>query len=201
MTDWSEPAESQPDPARLKEIADRQGGYFTTAQALRAGYRVSDVGDRIVDGSWLRVERDLFRLPGSRETDLDEFVKWCTWFGTGAAVSHQSAAELYGLGHLYPRFIHISTVLAPPSPTRALALHRRSLSADDCEQLGAVRITTPVRTALDLAAGGISQELLDEVVADGVVIGRFTGDALHDACHHAPPEVVRRIEHALAACT
>ncbi|EOM76670.1 hypothetical protein DW322_19740 [Rhodococcus rhodnii] len=202
MTDSHDESRGDADTrAALVRVAADQAGFFTTAQALDAGYASTDLGDRILDGTWRRIDRDLYRLAGHPTSDLDEYAKWCAWFGGGAVVSHQSAAELYGLGHLYPRFIHLSTVLTPPSPTTALALHRRALAPEECQRLGGIRLTTPVRTVLDLAGGGISQELLDEVVGDGVAIARFRPDELQAAVATGAADVARRIEHALAACT
>ncbi|MEV0948005.1 type IV toxin-antitoxin system AbiEi family antitoxin domain-containing protein [Rhodococcus sp. NPDC049939] len=205
MSGWLAP---RPDDSERESVGEEitraarsQAGYFTTGQALRLGFSVADISDQVADGAWVKVERDLYRLKDHPRSDFEEFAKWCTWFGSAAAVSHQSAAELHGLGHLYPRFIHLSTVLSPPSPTQQLALHRHSLSSEDCEQVGPLRITTPKRTALDLAAGGISQELLDEVVADGVAIDRLNANALYGECGSLPVQVAQRIEHALAACT
>ncbi|NLE78924.1 MAG: hypothetical protein GX610_04960 [Rhodococcus sp.] len=203
MTGWTGPHADSGDSGAeqsLQELAAAQAGFFTAAQALQVGYSTEMLGTQVVRGSWIKVERDLFRAADAPHTDFEAFAKWCTWFGTAAAVSHQSAAELHGLGHLYPRFIHFSTVMAPPSPTRELALHRRSVRAQDCEKIGPLRITTPQRTALDLAAGGISQELLDEVVADGVAIGRLDAHALHEESATCEAPVAQRIERALATC-
>lgn len=204
MTGWTNPRTESGDSGAeqsLQELAASQAGFFTAAQALQVGFSTEMLGTQVVRGTWIKVERDLFRAADAPHTDFEAFAKWCTWFGTAAAVSHQSAAELHGLGHLYPRFLHFSTVMAPPTPTRELALHHRSVGARDCEQIGPLRITTPQRTALDLAAGGISQELLDEVVADGVAIGRIDAHALHDESLAGQPPVAERIAHALAACT
>ncbi|MDH6286664.1 type IV toxin-antitoxin system AbiEi family antitoxin domain-containing protein [Rhodococcus sp. NM-2] len=205
MSGWLAPRPGDPEREgvgeELTRVATAQAGFFTTAQVLRLGFAADEIDERVADGSWVKVERDLFRLKDCPHSDLEEFAKWCTWFGAAAAVSHQSAAELHGLGHLYPRFIHLSTVLSPPSPTQQLALHRRSLRPEDCEQVGPLRITTPLCTALDLAASGISQELLDEVVADGVAIGRLNARALHGECGSLPAQVAQRVEHALATCT
>ncbi|AOW93234.1 hypothetical protein BFN03_12845 [Rhodococcus sp. WMMA185] len=205
MPGWLAPRSGDPEREGVVEELTRaamaQAGYFTTTQVLRLGFAASDIGEHLADGSWVKIERDLFRLRDCPRSDLEEFAKWCTWFGAAAAVSHQSAAELHGLGHLYPRFIHLSTVLSPPSPTQQLALHRRSLGPEEVEQVGPLRITTPKRTALDLAASGISQELLDEVVADGVAIGRLSASALQRECGSLPGQVAQRVERALAACT
>lgn len=205
MTGWLAPRPGGPERdgvgEELTRLATAQAGFFTTAQALRLGFTAEEIGENVLDGSWTKVERDLFRVKDCPHSDLEEFAKWCTWFGAAAAVSHQSAAELHGLGHLYPRFIHLSTVMSPPSPTQQLALHRRSLRDEDCEQVGALRITTPTCTVLDLASSGISQELLDEVVSDGVAIRRLDVAEVKGKCGSLPVQVAKRVEHALATCT
>ncbi|WP_305092550.1 hypothetical protein [Prescottella sp. R16] len=183
----------------LRRLAFRQAGYFTTGQALRLGCTTEDIGGRLAEGSWLRIERDLFRLASFPRTDLEEYAKWCAWFEGNAVVSHQSAAELHGLGHLHPSFVHLTTPGSAPAPTRRLALHRRRLRDEDCERAGPLRITTPLCTALDLASGGIAQDLFDEVVGDGVAIGRIDPDELRAAAELQPQQIVDRIERALGA--
>ncbi len=74
--------------------------------------------------------------------------------------------------------MHLSTQATAPAPTRRLALHRRELRAQDYEVVGTFGITTPLCTALDLATGGIAQDLFDEVVCDGVAIGRIDPEKL-----------------------
>ncbi|WP_257233218.1 hypothetical protein [Rhodococcus qingshengii] len=140
-----------------------------------------------------------FRLERVRHTALDEFAKWCTWFAGSATVSHYSAADLHGLGHLQPRFIHLSVAHPLAAPTRQVALHRLPLADDECEQIGPIRITTPLRTVHDLASGGISQVLLNEVVADAVAIGRLDAHELYLSCENASVDVAVRVELALAA--
>lgn len=199
MAGWTDPRR-EPTPeagADLRRLALRQAGYFTTGQVLRLGCTAEDIGGRLAEGSWLRIERDLFRLASFPRSDLEEYAKWCAWFEGAAVVSHQSAAELHGLGHLHPSFVHLSTQASAPAPTRRLALHRRELRAEDYELAGTFGITTPLCTALDLAAGGIAQDLFDEVVGDGIAIGRIDPDKLRAECIGRPQQVAERIEHAL----
>ncbi|NKS98801.1 hypothetical protein GS498_20695 [Rhodococcus hoagii] len=202
MAGWTDPRrEPTPDTGEdLRRLALRQAGYFTTGQALRLGCTTEDIGGRLAEGSWLRIERDLFRLASFPRSDLEEFAKWCAWFEGAAVVSHQSAAELHALGHLHPSFVHLSTPATAPAPTRRLALHRRELRAQDYEVVGTFGITTPLCTALDLATGGIAQDLFDEVVCDGVAIGRIDPEKLRAECIGRPQQVAERIEHALGAC-
>lgn len=188
-----------PDYEALEQLALRQCGFVATDQASALGLTAGDVNSLLESGTWISDCPGLFRLDSVRHTALDEFAKWCTWFADRATVSHYSAAELHGLGHLQPRFLHFSTEMPITAPVRQLALHRCILTESECEQIGPIRITTPVRTVLDLAAGGISQELLDEVVSDGLAIGRLDARELYLSCENAAIDVAVRVELALVA--
>ena len=119
---------------------------------LRTGFGLALMEEMTESGTWTCECRGLFRLERVRHTALDEFAKWCTWFAGSATVSHYSAADLHGLGHLQPRFIHLSVAHPLAAPTRQVALHRLPLADDECEQIGPIRITTPLRTVHDLAS-------------------------------------------------
>ncbi|AOD20457.1 hypothetical protein IM25_01360 [Rhodococcus sp. p52] len=183
----------------LRRLAATQAGFFTARQAVGHGIAAHDFAERIEAGLWIRVETELFRLSDSPRTKFDEFAQWCTWYEGGAVVSHQSAADLHGMGHLQPRFLHLSTPDQRTVPSNRLALHHRTLAEEDCEVVGAFRITTPARTAVDLAAGGVSQEVLDELVGDAIALGRVDSDQLHAAVANQPAAVADRIELALLA--
>ncbi|MGC0365508.1 putative transcriptional regulator of viral defense system [Rhodococcus sp. 27YEA15] len=183
----------------LESLAACQCGFVTVRQAEALGFGQSMLVELTESGSWTCDRRGLFRWARVRRTELDDFAKWCTWFGGTATVSHYSAADLHGLGHLGPRFVHLSVATAVPSPARQVALHRSPLGQGEFEQIGPIRITTPLRTVHDLAAGGISQELLNEVVADGVAIGRLDTHEIRASCASACHEVAVRVESALAA--
>lgn len=188
-----------PDYQGLEQLALRQCGFVTMAQASALALRTVDVDGLLESGTWMSDCPGLLRWDGVRRTALDEFAKWCTWFAGKATISHYSAAELHGLGHMNPRFLHLSVAGPASAPTRQLALHRRSLDESDCEQVGPIRITTPVRTVLDIASGGISQDLLNEVVSDGVAIGRVDPHELYISCENASADIAVRVELALAA--
>lgn len=181
----------------LRRLAVVQAGYFTARQAVGHGIGTDGFHERIEAGLWVRVDADLFRMSDSPQTKFDEFARWCAWYEGTAVVSHQSAADLHGMGHLQPRFLHLSTVDQRTVPSNRLALHHRALSEKDCEVAGCFRVTTPARTAVDLAAGGVSQEVLDELVGDALALGRVDSDELHAAVDGQPAAVADRIELAL----
>ena len=176
--------------------AREQDGYFTAAQARAVGFSVADVGAAIVAGSWVPVEPGLYRLTQWRSTDLEEVARCCVWFDD-AVVSHQSAAELHGLGSLHPQFLHVTALTEMYHRMDRVAVHRSALAFSDCEHTGSFRITTPLRTVLDLAGGGVSQWVLDEVVGDGFAIGRLDRGALEAALTGCSAHVNQRIGRAL----
>ncbi|NQE65684.1 hypothetical protein NG2371_00123 [Nocardia gamkensis] len=140
----------------------------------------------------------MLRLAGWPEGPLDEYAMWAAWFDGAAVVSHQSAAELHGLGSLGPRFLHLSVRAGRPPVTPRLAVVRRSLAGADVESAGPFLVTTPVRTVLDLAEGDIGQAALNEVVADAVAIDRCAGREITDAGARLSPRAARRVYQALA---
>jgi predicted transcriptional regulator of viral defense system len=201
MTGWADSesgASGQVDPdSQLRQLAVAQAGYFTARQATGNGIGTDGFRARIEAGLWIRIDTELFRMSDSPQTKFDEFARWCAWYEGAAVVSHQSAADLHGMGHLQPRFLHLSTLDQRTVPSNRLALHHRVLSDRDCEVVGCFRVTTPARTAVDLAAGGVSQEVLDELVGDAITLGRVDSDELHAAVAGEPATVADRIALAL----
>ncbi|GGF95578.1 hypothetical protein GCM10007304_06810 [Rhodococcoides trifolii] len=180
-------------------MVSEQDGYFTTAQAAHSGYSAMAIATRVDDGVWDRVESDLLRIGGWPHNELEEYAKWCAWLGTGAVISHQSATELHCLGNLHPQFVHVRVSGTARAHDRRLAVHRGRLDGRDIEYTGSFRITTPICTTLDLAAGGISQFTLDEVVGDGLVLGRLDADELFARALESGARVAERIELALSS--
>ncbi|MEU2041555.1 hypothetical protein [Nocardia niwae] len=181
----------------LRRWAGRHAGFFTTRQVLRTGCGAR-VRVALGDGSVTRAGIGMLRLAGWPEGPLDEYAMWTAWFDGAAAVSHQSAAELHGLGSLRPRFLHLSVRTGRPPVTPRLAVVRRSLAGADVESTGPFLVTTPVRTVLDLAEADIGQAALNEVVADAVAIHRCAGEEITDAGARLSPRAARRVYQALA---
>lgn len=183
----------------LETLAVRQCGFVTAMQASDLGFDGHRMDRMTESGTWTCDCRGLFRLDRVRRTPLDEFAKWSMWFDGRATVSHYSAADLYGLGHVHPRFLHFSVAERIGAPSRRIALHRHPIPDTACEQIGPIRITTPLRTVHDLAAGGVAQVVLNEMVADAVAIGRLDARALYLSCADATDDVAVRVQLALAA--
>ncbi|WP_227997266.1 hypothetical protein [Nocardia australiensis] len=181
----------------LRRLAGRHAGFFTIGQVTRTGCEVR-VRAGLADGSVTRAGVGLLRLGEWVEGPLDEYAMWAAWFDGAVAVSHQSAAELHGLGRLGPRFLHLSVGAGRPPVTPRLVVLRRRLAGTDVESAGSFLVTTPVRTVLDLAEADIGQSALDEVVGDAVAIHRCAIEGIRSASGYLPPHAAARIDRALA---
>ncbi|WP_054815931.1 type IV toxin-antitoxin system AbiEi family antitoxin [Nocardia arizonensis] len=182
----------------LRRLAGRHAGFFTTRQVLRTGCETR-VRAGLGEGTVTRAGVGLLRLAEWPAGPLDEYAMWAAWFDGAAAVSHQSAAELHGIGRLRPHFLHISVSKGRPPVTPRLVVLRRSLAGIDVESAGPFLVTTPVRTVLDLAESEIGQNALDEVVADAVAIDRCAGEEIRSAGSRSDARAAARIERALTA--
>lgn len=92
----------------LHVIARRQAGIVTRQQARRAGMTDSAIRQRVLSGRWQRLFPGVFACfsgPVSRPAQLWAAV---LFGGPGALLSHETAAELYGLAPEPVATVHIS---------------------------------------------------------------------------------------------
>src|SRR5215469_15042398 len=101
-------------PPELLELAHHQCGVISRDQILLSGLSRGVIGSRLRRGSW----RQMF--PGTYAAFSGEVSRKATlwaavlYAGRGAVLSHQSAAELWGLADTPSSLIH----LAVPSDRR-----------------------------------------------------------------------------------
>src|SRR6476646_1117741 len=137
-----------------EDVARRQGGYLTARQARAAGCSAAELRAALARADLVQVHRSLLRLAYWPAGPFDEYAKWCAWFEGAATVSHQSAAQLHGLGRLRPRLLHLSAPTGAPVGVAEVAVRRAALAPIDVEPAGTFYVTTPIRTILDLADCG-----------------------------------------------
>jgi predicted transcriptional regulator of viral defense system len=158
----------------LLSRALEQGGYFTARQAREAGYNYQHLDYHVSTGSFERVEHGLYRLATLPPGDNDELVRLSLWSRNQkdepqAVVSHESALVLHDLTELLPAEVHLTV---PPkfrkSPPAGCVLHKATLAPAETEARAGFRVTSPLRTLLDVAAGEVGQEQLDKAVAEAL---------------------------------
>lgn len=182
----------------LNALAYQQSGYFSAAQAREIGYSYQAQKHHADAGNWTRIDHGLFRLPGWPTNPDDEYVRWTLWSRGKGIISHDSALRVHGLSDLDPAQIHLTV---PPGFRRTddhVVPHRGSVPASDLERRAGYTVTTPLRTLVDIAAGDLSQEIVDAAVADALREGLVTRRRLLRRTADAAARPALRMERALA---
>jgi predicted transcriptional regulator of viral defense system len=188
---------------QLHQIAVAQGGYFTAVQARQAGYAYSQQYFHVARGNWLRIERGLFRLRDFPSTDREDLIRWSLWSRNQqgvpqAIVSHETALAVHELSDVMPARVHLTVPRRFRKNVPAgCVLHRASLAPDDVEARVGYRLTTPLRTLLDVADSPLSQEHLDVAVRGALQRGLVRRGVL--ATVPCSPVARRRLSRALTA--
>jgi len=165
---------------RLYEIASSQQGYFTTKQAIAAGYADNTHPFHVKTGNWIREYRGIYRLARYPQTERPDLVLWSLWSRNRddepqGVYSHQTALSIYELSDIMPPKLHITV---PPGFRRnsaipkVLVLHRARLHKDEIESMQGFRVTRPLRTISDLILeGSVSPDILTQAVAEALKRG------------------------------
>lgn len=170
----------------LYAVAATQGGYFTARQAREAGYSYSDQSYHVARDNWERVKRGIFRLreyPSSEREDLILFSLMTHDRNNQpqAVFSHETALSFHELGDANPRNFELTV---PPHFRRRLPsnfyIHYDVLTPADWNEYDGFRVTTPLRTLIDVADSA-SWPFLDSAVRDAIRTGAVTRSELLEA--------------------
>jgi len=160
-------------PVECRELLEVQRGVISRKQAIGCGLTGATVDRLARTGRWLVVQRGVYSVAGTaagyaarsadRSADLSaslsadlsrEAMLWAATLrvGPGAALSHQTAAELNGLYDEPSSLVHVSVPeprhIAPP---RGIVLHRSSHIAEATQPNLLPPRTRIEHTTLDLA--------------------------------------------------
>jgi predicted transcriptional regulator of viral defense system len=185
---------------RLFDVADQQAGYFTARQALEAGYDYPLQHYHRERGHWTQVGHGLFRLNRYPEGENEDLVRLSLWSRDRegkpqAVVSHETALRLHGLSDLMPEKAHLSVPrgFRKRSP-RGVILRKQDLTEGDVEEWNGFRVTTPLKTILDVAGSReVSPEHLESAVREAVVHGLVRRKRLYEELSHLEDDERRRI--------
>ena len=102
--------------AVLMTVAQDQQGYFTTKQAIEAGYADNTHPYHVHAGNWERVCRGIYRMAHFPPPEDGEMMAWLLWSRGRdekplAAMSHQTALSLFELGDFNPAKVHMSVAV------------------------------------------------------------------------------------------
>jgi predicted transcriptional regulator of viral defense system len=175
---------------KLYELAAHQGGFFTARQARAAGYEDNGHPYHVRSRNWIREARGVYRLSQFPLPPRPDLMVWQLWSRNRqdepqGVFSHATALALHELSDVMPAKLHMTVphgfrrMLAIPE---VLRLHRARLADRDIQTIDGVRVTTPLRTLLDvIAEGAVAQELLVQAVDQALRRGALMRRQLQSA--------------------
>lgn len=139
--------------ARIAGIASRQRGRAARWQLRAAGVSHSAIVRRLHNGRLEYVHHGVYALPHTSDIPLATEAAALLASGPGAALSHHTAATLWGLRPGIARPVHVTIPEDRGRPALSgVKLHRsRILTPGDIRILDGLPVTSPARTLLDVA--------------------------------------------------
>ena len=163
--------------ALVAEWATKRHGVVTTVALLAAGLSEAGIGRRVSTGRLHRLHRGVYAVGHAAVSFEGRCLAAVLAVGDGAALSHRSAAELWGIVPRAKGPIHVTMPSTSGCRSRpGLIIHRSRTLAPECTAfIAGVRTTTPARTLADLRPG-ISRELHDRATRRALDLGLISRD-------------------------
>lgn len=154
----------------ILRIASRQHGLVTTQQLIALGYSKHAIRRRLEAGVLFRVHRGVYAVAGTRDMFDFRVMAAVLAAGEGSLASHRCAAALYGLRRIRCELPEVTVCGRAAPRIDGIQAHRRDvLQAIDRARIGAIPVTAPAWTLLDLAAGGTERMRLGGALDDVLV--------------------------------
>ena len=167
--------------ARLFAIAETQGGFFTAKQAEEAGFDRTHHAYHVRTGNWVREHRGVYHLNRFPMPERPDLILWSLWSRNRddqaqGIYSHQTALSIHDLSDVMPAKLHMTVPRSfrrnaeiPP----VLILRYDDLAADEVEEREGYRVTSPIRTIVDVWHE-VSDELLSQAFNEAKTRGLIT---------------------------
>jgi very-short-patch-repair endonuclease len=160
------------DPGKtMRLIATSQHGLINRTQLLASGFSEKAILWKLKTGALEKVFPSVYLIAGTPLTQKGRVMSVYLWGGEGSAVSHSSAAWLWGLHGFSPDPIHLTLVRKTTAPRPDVRLHRvETIDRLDICWVDAIAVTSPARTLMDLAAIGHRrlESALDQCLREGL---------------------------------
>jgi predicted transcriptional regulator of viral defense system len=164
---------------RLAELAEEQWGLITRQQALGLGVARRTL-DRLTaqEGILQKVSHGVYRLPGAPPPDHEALrAAWLqlapdapAWERVEAqgVVSHRSAADMYGVGHLPEERHEFTAAVRYQSRRPDVRTHRRKLTDAESNILRGLPVTRPARIVSDLLHDNEDPGAVAHIITDSL---------------------------------
>jgi predicted transcriptional regulator of viral defense system len=169
----------------LRELANKQGGYFTARQAEGLGFVRNHHSYHVSTGKWTREAHGIFRLAGvpTANPAIDELHCWLLWtMGRKAnaprgAIAYETALVVHGLSDLMLNKVHLTVPkdFRPSVIPKSVVLHHENREDTEISEREGLRVVRPFLAVLDLIREGrVSVEHIERGFKDGISKGIIT---------------------------
>lgn len=166
----------------LFQTASNQFGLFTAKQAEAAGYSRKRFNYQLNVGEWQQEGRGLFKLTNYLHEPEADYMQWLLWSRSRneeiqGCLSHETAMFIYELGDVMPSKIHITVPrdFRRSAIPKAIKIHYANLPSNVIYQERGLKVTSPIRTFLDLLAEGKSDpDIIKTGIRNALDIGLIT---------------------------
>ncbi len=158
---------------------EAQHGVITRAQLLELGLNARRIERRIGSGRLHPVWRGVYAVGRPQLGRLGRWMASTLACGPGAALSHGSAAALWGFGSELRGLVEVSLPPGRTSQRPGIRTHRRAaLTSAEVATHQGIPITSPTRTLIDQATQ-LSPRSLERAVNEADKLDLVRADALH----------------------
>jgi predicted transcriptional regulator of viral defense system len=176
-----------------RELAEDQWGLLTRAQALAAGVPRATFARLASAGVLIRVAHGVYRIAGGPDPGhLELRAAWLqldpatpAWqrvrSDDAAAVSHRSAAALYGLGDLIADTHEFTVAIRTQTRRPDVRLYRRPVPRADRDIVDGLPVTRPHRIVADLLTQHEDGSAVATIATEAIRAGVMTTAQLHGA--------------------
>jgi very-short-patch-repair endonuclease len=137
--------------SELWALAKRQHGVVARRQLLELGFNRRAIEHRLAKGRLHPVWRGVYAVGRPELTGEGRWMAAVLACGTGAVLSHASAAVLWEIRPKSRGPIHVSLVASRSENAGIVAHRRRTLTDEDITQRLRIPVTTPIATLIDIA--------------------------------------------------
>ena len=167
-------------------VARLQHGVIARWQLLELGFSADAIKHRVSVGRLHPVARGVYAVG---RPQLSRYGRWMAAVlscGPEAALSHESAAALWGIRDRERGVIDVSLPMHSRRNRPGITIQRRSLTAQNFTTLHNIPVTTPVCTLIDLAAR-LGREETERAVNQADKLDLVDPEALRSALDQTDP--------------
>lgn len=154
-------------------------------------------------GDWVKVFRGIYRFAKYPVGEREELVLWFLWSRNRSNVpqgvySYYTALDLYELSDNMPSKLHMSVSLGFRRMAKIpeiLVLHRVKLQPDEIVIKQGYKVTTPLRTLIDIIEDGVlAEDLVVQAVQDAKKKGLITKHAIETSKRYSAKIVAKLLK-------